>query len=64
MPENFDIRCGNDCNFTFTKCLPLNIGATRNTVMVPDDENCPKNVCIPNIGIAYKSIPKKYGIIP
>lgn len=44
--------------------LPLKIGATRNTVMVPDDENCPRNVCIPNIGIAYKRTPNKYGIKP
>lgn len=48
----------------FVRNLPLKIGATRNTVMVPDDENCPRNVCIPNIGIAYNRTPNKYGIKP
>lgn len=37
------------------------MGATRNTDIVPDDENCPKNVCIPNIGMAYSRTPKRYG---
>lgn len=39
-----------ECKTFLSKDLPLNMGDTRNAEMAPDVENCPKKVCIRNMG--------------